>query len=108
MKQVPFTITMTAYAEAQWLSLPAREQRMLEAAVHTKLRHHPDIETGAIKKLRPDPLAGYELRVGNLRVLYNVKERDVELLIVGRKAGNTLIVKGEAFYGHQDNSAEPS
>jgi hypothetical protein len=28
-------------------------------------------------------------------------------LVVGRNAGNKLIVEGEEFHGHQDNSAKP-
>lgn len=62
----------------------------------------------AIKRLRPNPLAEYELRVGDLRVLYNVEGSDVVLLVVGRKAGNKLIVEGEEFHGHQDDPAEPA
>ena len=60
-----------------------------------------------MKRLRPNPLAEFELRVGNLRTLYNVEGAEVVLLIVGRKVGNKLIVKGEEFHGHQDNPAEP-
>ena len=46
--------------------------------------------------------------MGDLRVLYNVEEEEVVLLIVGRKVGNTLIVEGEEFHGHQDNPVEPA
>jgi hypothetical protein len=28
--------------------------------------------------------------------------------VVGRKVGNKLIVKGQEFHGHQDNSTEPA
>ena len=59
--------------------------------------------TRAIKRLRPNPFAQFELRAGDLRVLYNVEGSEVVLLVVGRKVGNKLIVKGQEFYGHQDN-----
>ena len=62
----------------------------------------------AIKQLRPNPFAEFELRVGDLRVLYNVDQDEVLVLLVGRKAGNRLIVEGEEFDGHQDNSTESS
>ena len=58
--------------------------------------------------LRPNPLAAFELRAADLRVLYNVEGDQVVLLVVGRKVGNKLIVEGEEFHGHQDHSTEPS
>ena len=63
--------------------------------------------TKAVRKLRTNPLAQFELRVGDLRILYNVEETEVVLLVVGRKVGNKLIVKGEEFHGHQNNPAQP-
>lgn len=99
---------MTAVAEAQLRSLPVREQRIVEAAVLARLQETPTTPTRAIKRLRPNPLAEYELRVRDLRVLYNVEESVVVLLIVARKVGNTLIVEGEEFHGHQDNPSEPT
>jgi mRNA-degrading endonuclease RelE of RelBE toxin-antitoxin system len=104
---VALRITITADAEVQLRSLPVREQRMLEAAIQQRLRDRPTVPTRAIKRLRPNAFAGFELRVGNLRVLYNVEGNEVILLVVGRKVGNALIVEGEAFHEHQDNSAEP-
>ncbi len=58
--------------------------------------------------MRPNPLAGYELRLGDLRVLYNVDEANAEVVVVavGRKVGNALIVEGKEFYGHQMDPAE--
>ncbi len=95
---MPFKITITEDADRQFHALPVREQRILEAAIVSRL----------IKRLRPNPLAEFELRVGNLRVLYNVEGDEVIVLIVGRKASNKLIVEGEEFHGHQDNPPESS
>lgn len=102
-----YEITITADADSQLRALPARDQRRLEAAILTRLRQNPAAPTRAVKRLRPNPLAAFELRVGDLRVLYNVEGEQVVLLIVGRKAGNKLIVKGEEFHDHQDHPAEP-
>ena len=102
-----FDITITEEAEAQMQGLPVREQRILEASIQARLRDSPTTPTKAIKRLRPNPLAEFELRVGDLRVLYNVEGSEVVLLVVGRKAGNKLIVGGEEFHGHQDNPPEP-
>lgn len=104
---MPFEIIITAEAESHLLALPVREQRIIEVAVQTRLVHSPTIPTRAIKRLRPNPLADFELRTGDLRVLYNVEGSQVILLVVGRKVGNKLVVKGEDFYGHQDHPPEP-
>ena len=103
-----FQIAITDEAERQLRSLPAREQRVLEAAIQARLLTQPTTLTKAVKRLRLNPLAEYELRAGNLRVLYNVEGDEVILLIVGRKVGNTLVVDGEEFCGHQDNPPESS
>ena len=103
-----FHISITADAESQWRALPARQQRLLEAAIQTRLVHQPTTPTKAVKKLRPNPFAEFELRVGDLRVLYNVEGAGVLLLLVGRKVGNKLIVEGKDFHGHQDYPVEPA
>jgi len=104
---VPFHVTITEAAERQLRSLSAREQRILEAAVQSRLPHQPAIPTKAIKRLRANPFAEFELRAGDLRALYNVEQDEVVILLVGRKVGNKLIVEGEEFHGHQDHPAEP-
>jgi mRNA-degrading endonuclease RelE of RelBE toxin-antitoxin system len=105
---MPFEISITVEAESQLHALPVREQRILEAAILSRLTDQPTTTTRAVKRLRPNPFAEYELRVGDFRVLYNVEESRVVLLIVGRKVGNKLIVGREEFHGHQDHSAEPT
>ncbi len=104
---MPFKITITEDADRQFHALPVRDQRTLEAAILSRLQQQPTTPTKAIKKLRPNPLAEFELRAGDLRALYNVEEDEVVLLIVGRKVGNKLIVEGEDFDGHQDHPVEP-
>ena len=103
-----FHISITADAESQWRALSARQQRLLEVAIQTRLVHQPTTPTKAVKRLRPNPFAEFELRVGDLRVLYNVEGAEVLLLVVGRKAGNKLIVEGKEFHGHQDDPSEPA
>ena len=103
-----FRITITDEAEAQMRALPAREQRILQEAILTRLQDRPTVPTRALKRLRPNPLADFELRVGDLHVLYNVEGQEVVLLVIGRKVGNKLIVGGQEFHGHQDNPVEPT
>jgi mRNA interferase RelE/StbE len=101
-----FLVTITADAEAQLRALPVHNRRIVEAAVQASLHYQPRIPTRAIKRLRPNPFAEFELRVGDLRILYNVDGDEVILLVVGRKVGNKLIVQGKEFHGHEDNPAE--
>jgi len=101
-----FRIAITEDAESQMRALRVREQRVLEAAILTRLVNQPTTPTRAIKELRPNPLAEFELRVGHLRVLYNVEGSEVVLLVVGRKVGNKLIVGNEEFHGHEDHPSE--
>ena len=103
-----FKLTITEDAERQFRSLSVREQGILEAAIRSRLEHQPTTTSKAIKQLRPNPLVDFELRVGNLRVLYNVEGDEVTILVVGRKSGNRLVVEGEEFHGHQDDSTEPA
>jgi mRNA-degrading endonuclease RelE of RelBE toxin-antitoxin system len=67
-----FLITLTREADAQLQALSAREQRPLKAAILARLRDRSTTPSRAIKRLRPKPLAEFELRIGDLRVLSNL------------------------------------
>jgi hypothetical protein len=97
---------MTEGAEQQFRALLVRDQRALQAAILARLAHQPTTLTRAVKRLRPNPVAEYELRAGDLRVLYDVEGEEVIISVVGRKVGDRLIVAGEEFRGHQDNPFE--
>jgi hypothetical protein len=53
--------------------------------------------------MRPSPVAEWELRIGEYRVLYDVDEEDraVTIQLVGQKRGNRLIVRGQEFTLHE-------
>ena len=77
--------------------LEARQRVLLLDAIEQQLSHEPTIETRNRKLLRPNPLAPWELRVGDLRVFYDVvgQEEEVRVLAVGQKRGNSLWIDGE-------------
>ncbi len=102
-----FRLTITAEAERHLEALATHERRTLEASVIARLLQQPTTPTRAVKRLRPNRLAEYELRAGDLRVLYNVEGDEVVLLVIGRKVGNVLVVAGEEFHAHQDDFTEP-
>jgi mRNA-degrading endonuclease RelE of RelBE toxin-antitoxin system len=103
---MPFRLTISEDAEQHFLALPVRDQRLLQAAIASRLQHQPTTLTRAVRRLRPNPVAEYELRAGDLRVLYDVGGEEVSILVVGRQVGNKLIVAGEVFRGHQDHPSE--
>jgi len=88
--------------------LLAHERQTVESAILARLGDQPTIPTKAIKRLRRNPVAEFELRVGDLRVLYDVEGEEVVLLIIGRKVGNTLVVEGKEFHEHQTHPPEPA
>ncbi len=105
---MPFSIDILPAAHSQFAALSAGERRVVQEALAARLRHEPTRLSRAVKLLRPNPVASHELRVGDLRVLYDVDAAAarVTLKVIGRKAGNKLLVEGEAFHGHQDDTAE--
>lgn len=46
---------------------------------------------------RPSAQAEYELRLGEVRVFYRVSEDVVEIVLIGMKQGNRLVIGKEEF-----------
>jgi mRNA-degrading endonuclease RelE of RelBE toxin-antitoxin system len=77
--------------------MSARERQVVCTGIARALLDEPTKETRNLKGLRPNPLAKFELRIGTLRVFFevNAEEREVTILAVGRKEGNRLFVGGK-------------
>jgi len=103
-----FEIVYGENAESQLKALTARERKALVVGILARLLHQPTVLTQAVKKLRPNPIAEYQLTVGDLRVLYNVEASRVVVVVIGRKVGEQLLVEGEVYREHQDHPPEPS
>ncbi len=75
------------------------QQRQILDGIEARLTHQPAEETRNSKKLRPNALAEWELRLGEFRVFYDVddQQRTVRIEVVGRKAGNRLYVRGKEY-----------
>lgn len=85
-------------AEDHLRVLTARQRTIIFDAVDRQLADQPNVETRNRKPMRPNPIAPWELRVGNLRVYYDIEEqpeRQVVVLAVGKKLGNRVIIGGE-------------
>lgn len=102
-----YAIQITEDADRQLRSLTVRDQRIVETGIGARLSFQPTFLSRSVKRLRPNPFAEYELRLGDLRVLYNVVEATVTVVVVlvGKKSGNTLLIEGVPFDGHQDRPA---
>jgi mRNA-degrading endonuclease RelE of RelBE toxin-antitoxin system len=78
--------------------LSARQRSIIFDAVDEQLSSEPMVETRNRKLMRPNPLAVYELRVGNLRVYFDIEDDPKAVVIVravGYKRGNTVYIGGE-------------
>jgi hypothetical protein len=64
-------------------------------ALKIQLQHEPFRETRNRKRLRPNPLAPWELRVGAVRIFYESDAETpglVNVLAIGVKKGNRLLI----------------
>ncbi|MEK6408616.1 MAG: hypothetical protein AABN34_16940 [Acidobacteriota bacterium] len=64
-----------------------------------QLPHEPDLETRNRKKLRPNQVSEWELRIDRFRVFYDIDEqsRIVKVEAVGYKRGSALFIHGEEY-----------
>lgn len=86
--------TPKAIRDLDWFS--KREQRVVLDGIEASLRHEPTVETRNRKRLQPNDIAEWELRLGNFRVLYDVEEevRVVEVQRVGHKSRDRFFFRG--------------
>jgi mRNA-degrading endonuclease RelE of RelBE toxin-antitoxin system len=91
-----YRIDLTPEARDDLKALRKHEQVEVIAATRAQLTHEPTTETRNRKRRRPNPVAEWELRAGDLRVLYSVDEGAglVHVQAVGRKVGNLLLFPG--------------
>jgi mRNA-degrading endonuclease RelE of RelBE toxin-antitoxin system len=94
-----FGIEFTPAAIDDLRLLRKYEQEQIIAAIEIQLLHQPVQETRSRKRLRPNQLAEWELRVGRFRVFYDVDQQGtlVKIEAIGYKEGSTLFVHGEKY-----------
>jgi mRNA-degrading endonuclease RelE of RelBE toxin-antitoxin system len=79
-------------------ALPRADQVMVVDQVEIQLADQPTLPTRKRKLLRPNPIAIWELRLGEIRVFYDVVEQPeqiVSIIAVGVKRHNELWIGGE-------------
>ena len=92
---MPYRIEYTRAALEHLRSLTARQRATVIDEVNQQLCYEPTVETQNRKLLRPDPLASWELRIGDVRVYYDVEEDPEQQVIIAAigisaETGSTL------------------
>ncbi len=91
-----YTINISPVAEEDLKSLRKFERIEVLEGMKTRLRHEPTVKTRNRKRMEPNELAEWELRIGKFRVFYNVDTAAlvVQIETIGVKVGNLLFVRG--------------
>ena len=95
-----FRVDYSRAALVHLRSLTRPQQVLILDGVDRQLTCEPDIETRNRKPMRPNPLAPWELRLGDLRVYYEVEHSPgavVTVLAVGVKVRNVVFIGNEAI-----------
>lgn len=93
-----YRVELAESVKEQIKALPAYQRSLILESIEKQLIHDPLNETRNRKPLRPNPIAPWELRVGDLRVFYDVTADEpsvVRVLAVGQKRGNVLLIAGK-------------
>ena len=93
-----FTIMYSPEAVDHLSVLPTAEQVTVIDQVEVQLTYEPTLPTRKRKVLRPNPLAPWQLRLGDIRVFYEVQNEPapiVNIKAVGKKVHNELWIGGE-------------
>ena len=77
-----YRIEYSPDAEDHLRALTARQQAIVLDAVEVQLGHQPTVETRNRKPMRTNPLAPWELRLGDLRVYYDVEDAPAPIVMV--------------------------
>ena len=80
-------------------TFPKAQQPGIRDGIRVQLQENdPTEETrNKFRLRRPSAHAEYELRLGDYRVFYRVRGEIVEVVLIGEKRGNRLLIGGEEF-----------
>ena len=90
-----YEVKFVRSADGDVASYAAHERRLILDGIGRHLEVDADVETRRRKRLRPNPLAPWELRMGPYRVFYEIRDDSiVRVLAVGHKDHNDLYIRG--------------
>ena len=92
-----FAIEFSPVARDHLRALRKRDQQIVIDAVAAQLTHQPDQPTAHRKPLEDNPIAPWELRIGDFRVFYDLNHDDqiVAVVAVGQKVHDRLLIGDE-------------
>lgn len=93
-----YRIEYSPDAEDHLRALTPRNRRIVLDEVDIRLTYEADVENRNRKPMRPNPLAPWELRIGNLKVYYDVVQQptpSVMVRAIGVKRRNAVWIGGE-------------
>ena len=97
---MPYRIEYSPDAVTHLRVLTARQQTIVLNNVRVQLTDEPTHETKNRKLMRLNPIAPWELRIGDLRVYYDVEpepEAIVQVRAIGVKTRNRVRIGGEVI-----------
>lgn len=101
-KRKPYTLQFARAVTKHLAAIDAKYDSIIREKIEEQLLYEPSMETKNREPLRqPSPFdAEWEIRFGpknRFRVLYDIDEEQgtVQILAIGEKVGNRLIVAGE-------------
>jgi mRNA-degrading endonuclease RelE of RelBE toxin-antitoxin system len=94
-----FEVRLSRDALEDFAALRKVDQRRAIAGIEAELAQEPLDETRNRKRLRPNALAEWELRIGSLRVFYDVDPETgvVTVVACGRKLRDRLRIRGREW-----------
>ena len=92
-------VVLSPDAVRQFRRLRAHDRRILRDAFQLHLGEEDASEETRrrFRLRRPSEAADFELRVGDLRAFYRVAGDRDEVVLIGKKRGNEVIIDGERF-----------
>lgn len=93
---MPHRIQLTPKANQHFNALSARDRAIVRDEMNAQLAYEPTTITRKRKQMEPNAL-GYEweLRIGTIRIFYNMVGDVVSIEAIGRKQGNELYIGGK-------------
>ena len=89
-----FQVNFTPSADQDLKYLQVYEQRVVIVAIQSYLREDANVEDNRRKRLRPNELAPWELRAGKYRIFYELRAAEVQVVAIGHKEHNELLIRG--------------
>ena len=90
-----FEVKFVPSADQDLDSYTVREQRIILSGVAEFLEVDANGESKRRKQMRPNPLGPWELKIGDYRVFYEIRESSVRVLAISHKVHNELFIRGQ-------------